>query len=689
MQTSLNWMNSYLSNAIQPDDVEEVLTAAGFEVDDVKDMDGDTLFDIEVTSNRSDCLSHLGMAREVAAASERTLNPPKFELSHSGVDGVVGDGSGVSGVGPKVSDLASVENQAPEVCPVYTARVIQGVKIAPSPDWLVERIESIGLRPINNVVDITNYVLHELGQPLHAFDLNLLDGKKIVVRHANDGEAFTAIDNTKHQLKSNMLVIADANKPVAVAGVMGGIDSEVNDNTVDILLESARFDPLSVRATSRALRLSSDSSYRFERKVDPAGVLAASDRATQLILELAGGTLAEGIISVGEDAPAPSKLSMRIDRCNQLLGVDVPVDVMLGIFSKLELQPEQNGNEIVCTIPTFRLDLTREVDLIEEIARLYGMDDEHLPVQDKMSLIVRKPQKSILARKAVNHVLTSHGFYETITFSNVPTDHVKPFAKDWEIVELNKEQKKSDPALRTSLIPSLLETRKGNRDAGNKNVRLFEIAHVFGKAGGVYQEGVRLGLLIDADNRELALRQLTGVLNDLTRSMGIADSINIQTVDDHAWADPGATLTHASDNAPVGEYGMLNAKLQKMFDLHTPVVVAEIDYTRLIEHYPPQPVVKTLPRFPAIERDLSAIVEESVTWSQIKTLIANTETQLMEELEFVTVYRGKQVGKGLKSVTFRMSFRDPERTLQHNEVDPQVNRVIEALKQDLNAEIRE
>ena len=299
MKVSLNWLNSYLDRPVDADAAADLLGEQGFPVEERDDLpDGDVMLNVEVTSNRGDCLSHVGVARELAAGSGRQLRPPVFDLPD---------------VDPNpATALTSVVNKAPDLCPVYTARVIRGVRIAPSPDWLRHRLEAIGLRPVNNVVDITNFVLHEMGQPLHAFDMAKLNERRIVVRRAEQGEAFTAIDGTKHALGSDMLVIADANRPVAIAGVMGGVDSEVTDATTDILLESARFAQLSVRRTSRSLKLASDSSYRFERGVDPVGVEAASRRAAQLIVELAGGRLAEGVVRVGEDQPRSSRLTVSI-----------------------------------------------------------------------------------------------------------------------------------------------------------------------------------------------------------------------------------------------------------------------------------------------------------------------------------------------------------------------------------------
>lgn len=676
MRTSINWLNAYLDRPIDAVEAERVLTDAGFAVDSVERKDGDTVLEVEITSNRPDCLSHLGLAREAAAATGRTFKPPVVQLP-APTDG------------HSVDQLTQVENRAVDLCPLYTARVIRGIKVGPSPKWLADRVESIGLRPVNNVVDVTNFVLHETGQPLHAFDMNRLTEQRIIVRRADEGESFTAIDGSKHKLTSRMLVIADASRPVAVAGIMGGLDSEVGDATTDVLLESARFDPLSVRSTGRSLKLSSDSSYRFERKVDPAGVDAASRRAAALIVELAGGVIAGGVLAVGDPVPQPRTILLRPQRCRDLLGIDVPSPRMIELLAALGLSPQLDGDVIRCTVPTFRLDLEREVDLIEEIARLHGF--EQLQVEPKVSLVVRPPQQTVKAKHVINRVLTSHGYFETITFSNVPPAHAEPFVNGAELLCLNPEQKRADPALRPSLLPSLLECRKHNQDAGNRQVRLFETAQTFARRDGRYVEKRRLAMLSDAEQPSEALRQLRGVIEALLEAVGLGGEARITPASPApVWADPAAQVVIQRDGSmqSIGRYGKATDAIQKLFDLQSPVVLAELDYAALVAGYPPKPSIGPMPKFPAIERDLSVIVSEPVVWREIAQCIDKANPALLEEVRFVTVYRGKQIGAGRKSVTFRMVFRDPTRTLQHEEVDPAVNQVVAQLRATVGGEVR-
>ncbi len=467
MKVSLEWLNEYLQPYVAADEAETLLTAQGMPIETRLDGGaGDVALDVEVTSNRSDCLSHLGIAREIAAGSGRSYQPPTVELS-----------APPNGI-PTADSLTSVQNARTDLCPLYTARVIRGVKVGPSPAWLLRRLQAVGLRSVNNVVDITNFVLMEMGQPLHAFDLAKLAERRIVVRPAKDGETFVAIDGTKHRLSPPMLVIADAIQPVAVAGVMGGQESEVGPAAVDILLESAQFDPLSIRRTSRALKLASDSSYRFERKVDPNGVEAASRRAAELIVKLAGGTLAAGVIRVRAPPAVPREVSMRVGRCSQLLGLELPPQRMVELLGRLGLSPRisPSGAEIVCTIPTFRQDLEREVDLIEEVARLHGFD--RIGVNEKISIVARPMQPDVQARRVLARTLVAHTYHEAITQTFIAPklgEHFLPAGEQAvRIDESWSERRKSEPMLRPSLLPSLLVCRKTNQDVGKTHVRYLK-----------------------------------------------------------------------------------------------------------------------------------------------------------------------------------------------------------------------
>lgn len=678
MKTSLAWLNSYLDKPITADQAEPLLTGVGFPFDGQDELTlstgaTDTLLDVEVTSNRSDCLSHLGLAREVVAASDRALVAPDIELP--------GDR------GADIGGLTSVESSEPGLCPVYTARVITGVKIGPSPKWLIQRVEGAGLRSVNNVVDITNFVLLELGQPLHAFDIGKLAGRKVVVRLAQGGEMFTAIDGSKHELTGKMLVIADAQKPVAVAGVMGGLDSEVTEATTDILLESAIFEALSVRSTSRALKLASDSSFRFERGVDPLGVDRASRRAAQLIVELAGGQLAQGVIRVGDDEPVPTEVSMRISRCVALLGVDLDAKHICDSLGRLGLNPQADGDTVTCSIPTFRLDLKREVDLIEEVGRQYGYDN--IEIKPRLELEVRPKQLEVVARQELGRVLAAHGYHETITPSLLTEDHAKAFCPSFlKPMGLAGEARRKDKVLRPSLLPSLLNCRKHNQDRGNEGVRLFEVAGIWGDWEGKTCEVTSLATLTDAPDPHEGFRNARGAIEELTETLGgeaAAKTLSFEPVEDEHYAPAAKVMLLGEER---GRIGVLNDVLLSQFGLQSPVVLTEVDCTPFLANFPPKRTVGNLPRFPGIERDLSIVVDEVVTWRQVETCVLDAEPKMLEDLQFITIFRGKQIGKGKKSLSLRMRFRHPDATLRHDEVDPQVNAVVEKLKQGVAAELR-
>ena len=674
MKLSLNWINSYLDRPVDATELQTVLTRQGLAVEWVESVGNDIAVEVEVTSNRSDCQSHIGLAREVVAGTGRALVLPDCRL---------GD---MSGDAAEVDSLVSIQTQDLDLCPLYTARVIQGIQVGPSPKWLIDRLEAIGLRSVNNVVDVTNFVLFELGQPLHAFDMHKLGEHRIVVRCACQGETFTAIDRTRHQLQDHMLVIADNRLPVAVAGIMGGADSEVGDATTDILLESAIFQPLSVRRTSRMLKLPSDSSYRFERGVDPLGVDRASRRAAMLIVELAGGTLANGVIRIGADDPLPHRVELRLDRCRQLLGIEIEPQRVIELLNRLGLMPglDDAGATVVCKIPSHRLDLCREVDLIEEVARLHGLDE--IPVRHRIEIVAQGMRPSVAARQKLGQLMVSAGYHETITFSFIAKKLGQPFLRQGEsAVVIDDEQRGAEPMLRPSLLPSLLACRKSNQDVGNVDVALYEVAGTWVRQDGQTIERPQLAMLLDASDADQAIRSVRGIFDELVRQLVGHVDFEVIAADD-LWCCPGLHLVR--DRTVVGTIGLATNPILELFDLKTPLVLGQFDLPMLIEQYPPVRRVATLARFPTIERDLSVIVDEAVTWDRIETGIRQLRPPLMEQLIFLDTYRGKPIPKGRKSISFRMTFRDSQGTLRREQVDPQVSAVIDQLRQDLAIELR-
>ncbi|MCC6909342.1 MAG: phenylalanine--tRNA ligase subunit beta [Phycisphaerales bacterium] len=674
MIITAHWLNEYLDRPLDIDALVDALSGAGFGCESREDLPGgDTRLDIEITSNRGDCVSMVGLAREAAAVTGRQLRVPQTSRPE-----------------PVAASGVPVENLEHDLCPYYSARVIRGVRVGPSPDWLRQRIESIGQRSVNNVVDITNFVLFELGQPLHAFDLAKLSGPKIVIRRARKGENLTAIDGSKLTLDESMLAIADAQRPVALAGVMGGLDTEVSSATTDIILEAASFSGASVRATSRRLKLMSPSSYRFERGVHPATVAAAADRAAAMIAELCGGQWDGNAIVAAASLPEPPVVAMRCDRCRQIAGIEIGNEAMVGILARLGLNPalDGDGSQIRCTIAPHRLDLTREIDLIEEVVRIHGLDQ--IEPRDRIEIDVVGLQESVQRRRTVEQALTASGFFEVVTFSFLPMKDAEAFLHPgFELLTLQDDRRKAEPALQASVLPGLLRCRKRNQDLGQKEMRLFEKAACFATINGEKAEQVMLGLCLDAPDRQQGLRAMRSALDAVaTALLGPAGSVRVDA-QDIAWFEPGAGATVSIGDARLGIMGLLSRRQQANFDIETPLVVAELNFEALLALERREPALDTLSAYPSIQRDLSLVVDDSIPWMQIESGIETLDLANLESIRFVGVYRGKPVEKGRKSVTVRLTFRDPLRTLRHDEVDPQIAAVVAEMGRQVGAVLRE
>ncbi len=694
MDISLHWLNKYLAPGdVTADEADEALTHAGFPIEARETLEGgDVRLDVEVTSNRGDVLSHLGCAREIAAsgvaAKPRDLMPPAVNDPPAG---------------PPVEKVFTLENREPAVCPLFTARVIQNVKVGPSPDWLVRALESVGQRSINNVVDVTNFITFELGNPCHVFDLNKLDGAKLVIRYASDGETLTTLDDKPRKLVKTDLVVADATRPQSLAGVMGGADSDVDENTTDVVFEMATWDPVTIRTTARRLGVRTDAGYRFERGVDPRTIEDAARRAAALVCELTGGILCEGVLAEGAPMPEDTVITLRPSRCERLIGIPIPVGDMIERLRALEIGVEQEGgDELACTIPPWRLDLTREVDLVEEVARTRGLDA--VPIHERVQAAVAPPQEDERAMREVAGLLTGLGFYETVTFSFVSPDAAKEFLGDGlALVEVDDERRKAEPTLRPSVVPSLLACRRANQDAQASppgGVRLFETSAVFAQTkGGESRERRTLTLLADvpgqgakrsASDTQDGVRQLRGAVEAIARATfgpGARVALEPAKPGCPGWdADAFARVT--IDGADVGSLGLVSGKSQSNAGIDLPVLACELDLDPLLDAYPPRASAHALPAFPPIERDLSLVVPESLPWASVESLVGGADLERLEGCSFVGTYRGKQVGEGKKSLTLRLRFRDPGRTLRHEEVDPQVEALVAAATRELGAEVR-
>ncbi len=667
MDVSYSWLREYCDLKASPNELARLMPELGLQLESVRTVGSDTVFALEITANRPDLLSMIGVAREIAAATSTLLKIPQVSLKCSG---------------GRVADRTRVANEAPDLCLRYTARLITGIRIAPSPAWLQQRLETIGLRPVNNVVDVTNFVLMECGQPLHAFDFDKLRGGRIVVRRARAGEPITVIDGTVHKLSTEMLVIADAEIPTAVAGVMGGLETEISDSTKNILLESAEFLPASIRRTSRALGLSSDSSYRFERGVDPSGVGWGSERAAALIAEVAGGQVLKGVIDVGRPVPAERVVRFRPARATVVLGVEIPAARQKALIEGLGcVAAAERPGEIDFRIPTFRADISREIDLIEEVARTFGYSN--VPQETRMLIRAVPVQKVDVVSAKVRDLCVSLGYMEARTSSFVPADLAGRF-KHWtsEVNIIRNPVNREEPALRTSLIPQLLRVKKTNLNRGVDQPLFFELSEIYGKQSGGPMEKTCLALL-DGDG----YASLRGVLDVLVRHLGIAEPVVYAEHADPNFA-PGRMAKLTLGERFLGLAGEINRELAQLFDLRDAPAMAELDFDLLASAAGVARRFEPLPRFPSVKRDLCVVVDETVKWAALRDLAAREAGAAAESIAFQSEYRGEQIAEGRKAVAFSVVYRALDRTLTGEEADAAMIRIAEKMKQQFGAELR-
>ncbi len=683
MKIALNWINQYLDRPVEAAAAQEALINAGLVVEHVEQVGGTDVLDVEVTSNRTDCLSHLGLARELAALLHRRFKPPVVTLVENG---------------RAAEKELQVSILAPEFCPVYTARLVRNVKVGPSPAPLREALESVGLRSVNNVVDITNYVLMETGQPLHAFDFAQVRGGRLTVDTAGENESLLAIDGRSYPLDSATLVIADAVSPLAIAGIMGGKESEVTHATHDIVLESAGFDPLSIRATARRLGLSSDSSFRFQRGVDPAMVEFASRRAVQLIVDLAGGEPASGLLLAGQAVIPDVTVKLRPARIREILGTVIPLEEVVSILGHLHLHPQsdpQSGG-IVCHIPSYRSDITREIDLIEEIVRVWGYG--RVPLGTAVTHTVAPVDEIDRARDAVRSCLCAAGWHEAVTYSFVDDHEIALFMPPNRCaVRVSDAVRKSANLLRPSVLPGLLAARRVNQSAGQPDARLFEIARAYWQEADSPtvppSEELRLAIVGNSTAEVLGVVEL--VLNAMNPQLtlrqtpvsvpGMAAGISAKLIAVPAQISASGQLPAGT---PIGFAGEFSADVMKHYDLRHAAAGAELNLAALINLFVPMRTAVPVPRFPAVCRDLSLIVPVSVRWADVRDTLAAADLSFLEQISFTGTYRGKQVQAGVKSLTFSLVFRDSAGTLRSEHVDRQVQNAVELLASRFGAQLR-
>ena len=672
MKISLDWLRDYVETDLSADEIGDILSNLGFPIEGVEQVGDDTMLDVEVTSNRGDCLGHIGVARELAAATGKELKIPAIELAESDND---------------VQAMVQVKINEPALCNRYTARVIEGVKVGPSPEWMQKRLETIGVRSVNNIVDVTNFVMMETGQPLHAFEYDEIGGQTIIVRAAVNGEQLISIDETQCKLDNSMLVIADEKNPVAMAGVMGGLDSEVSEKTTTVLLEAAHFDPVTIRGAARKLVLQSEASFRFERHVDTENIDWTSARCAQLMAEVSSGTVAKGIVDVWPEKRQRETITMRLSRMNALLGINIPQEKVLSIFTALGFEPKTTGDDLItCSPPSWRHDLYREADLIEEAARCYGYDN--IPVDPKIHIEVAKPNLREKTAGKARAFLNGAGFYESINVSFVDAKIAEQFCKQTPEQHLSVADvsQKNLNLLRQNLIGSLISVMQSNYNVGNRPCRLFELANTFVSdanhtPGQLPNEHTRIGLVMDDD-----FRMVRGVIEELIQSIALGSTLEFKPTS-FKWAETGADIL--LDGEVIGIAGLLNDKTAAQFDLDKQIVTAaELDFDLLLQKAGAIPSAKPIPRFPAIVRDLSLIVDESVAWAQITSVVQGKAPAELEQIDFGGLYRGKPIPNGKKSITVSVRFRDEQGTLRHETVDGFQDAILTGLTKTLGAELR-
>jgi len=672
MLVTTNWINDYLKNDVSTQEQAELLTAAGFPLEGRDDLeDGDVRQDFEMTSNRGDCTCHIGLAREIAARSDNELVIP---------DNTVNDN------GSPIEDVASIENSEHDLCPLYTARVILGIDVKDSPEWLATKIENRGDIPRNAVVDATNFVLFEHGQPTHVFDLDKLAGGKIEIRRARNGETFLPLGEDAKPIKLTTadLVIADAKKPVALAGVKGGAETSVTSETKNILIESAAFNPVIVREMSRRHNLSSDSSFRFERGVSPRQVEPCADRLAGLLLELGGGTLCRGILKDGKPLPEPITVTMRTEYCRERLGNDISDETITNCLHSIGFAVDCVNGVVTATVPHFRGDIHREIDLVEEVGRVHGYDN--IAIEDSIEVRVPDSGGEAAGRQAVLDALAGMGFIECVTHSLISVKAAEQFLFEGQTpLTIDDDRASAEPALRPSLLPSLLIVRKHNEDNGVKHLLLAELGSVFYLEGGSHTERTELALLVDAKESE-PIGKIRGVINRICSILTANNDVSIESTDNTPWLEPGGDVR--INDTVVGRIGRLATSVQKNWNLSNTMHVAQLYLGELLASYPPEVQSHPLPKQPAIERDLSLILDENVEWSAIENALIGLNLNHLEDVSFVTTFRGKNIENGKKSLTLKLRFRDSERTLTHDEVNGPVNNAISMLTDTFSAEIR-
>ncbi len=643
--------------------------AVGTDIRELLNLSG-TVIDFEVGANRPDCLSILGTAREAAAADETTFRLPEVKYEEYET---------------KTEDLVSVSIQAPELCTRYIAAAVTDVKIEPSPEWMRVRLREAGIRPINNIVDITNFVMLETGQPMHAFDASKIRGGEIIVRRAKNGEKMKTLDDKERTFTENMLLICDKEGPIGVAGVMGGLDSEITDQTKTVVFESAKFMYGNIRQTSRGLGLATESSMRFSKGVDAVTTLLAMQRALTLIDMLGAGKAASGMIDVLNEDLKQKVIKVNAARINAKLGTDISAKEMQQYLNRVFIQTGLIGDELVCTIPAFRGDIYGTADIAEEVARIYGYDN--IPETDALTHL-RRGRMSAYERKtdAVKDYLRDMGFLECTTYSFTgPQDYAKIGIDVPDSVKIINPLGDDSSLMRTTLVPHMLSVVALNQNRKNENVQLFEVSR-----GYFPQDGEQLP-------HEVPMLVLAQTGKDFFDMKGIVENIVRLTAGgdircgraNEPWLHPGISADIFAGGQKIGVMGSVHPDTMEAFDMPERAVIAQLDLEALYAIEKPERKFRALPKFPAATRDLAVIVDQETGAGDMTEAMKKAGGKRVEKVELFDVFSGAQVGEGKKSVAYAITMRSPEGTMRDEEVDAVIKKILKTLEKEFGAQLRQ
>ncbi len=665
------WLREFVNVAADDRQLAEDLTSAGIAVESVVEENGATIYEMDLTTNRVDAMNHFGVAREASAIYGAELGKVEPKLPDEAA-GPSAPPAARASVGMTDQGFPIVIEDA-EGCARYSARIVRHVEIGPSPERIAKRLELLGSRPINNVADATNYALNELGHPTHAFDLDLLEGGTLVIRRAREGEMLKTLDGVDRKLSTDDLVIADAKKPVALAGVMGGFDTMITERTKNVLIESAWFDPATIRSTAKRHGMHTDASHRFERGADWGVTTLACDRVTQLILESAGGELPGGQIDVVARILDPARIELRLSEVKRILGIDLEEDEIQRILHSLGFQTTRvAAGTFKVKVPTWRLDVEREVDLLEELARIHGYNQFPNTLPPFTGAVVTQPDEPKNAK--VRETMLALGYDEAISITFISEQDARTFAATEPLALVNPQSEEAG-YMRTSMLPGLLTMVGYNLNRGNANVRLFEAGEVFEKVDDGRDEHRHLGFAATGDTFARSVHSLAQpytffhMKGDMEELLAAFQHSSLYfDAETPKYFHPGRSARAVMDGQTVAHFGQLHPDLSAARKFRQDVYIAEVLLDRLYRHGLREPRYRSISKFPAVERDFSFVFDDSVTFERIKRAIEELGITELQHFVPAEVYRGDKVGLGKYSVLLHAEFQSKERTLRDDEV---------------------